>query len=86
VTWRAFIGEWPGDHRTEADERGLTWERARDVLAGFAGEALLLEGGADGCDVCAGNARQCIDELRVLPEGTEWSGDIDWDELRLIRE
>jgi hypothetical protein len=27
VTWRAFIGEWPGDHRTEADERGLTWER-----------------------------------------------------------
>lgn len=86
MTWRAFIGEWPGDHRTEADERGLTWERALDVLIAFAAESLELNLGGDGCPHCADKAGQCLSELSALPEGTEWSGDIDWDELRLIRE
>lgn len=85
-TWRAFIGEWPGDHRTVLHTYGLTWREARDVLLAFADEALELNVGDDGCPHCYEAAWVAVHELAELSEGTEWSGDIDWDELRLIRE
>jgi hypothetical protein len=89
MTWRAFIGEWPGDYRTELDLRGVPWGEARAALQGYAQEGLRINSGADGglvCPVCQDRARTSIAELEALPEGETWEGDIDWDELFLLPE
>lgn len=84
--WRAFIGEWPGSHRTFDDQCGLTWEQAREVLASFADETMRDNIPDEGCVDCYQAAMKAFNELGALPPDTEWKGDIDWNELRLFRE
>jgi hypothetical protein len=80
TTWRVFIGD-PG-RRTHTDLTGLTWLKARDVLLAFVREETS---GGEICDHCAGQARTAENSLVNLPEGSEWNGDLDWDELKLIK-
>lgn len=86
-TYRAFIGEWDDEDeadpfRTVRDARRLPWEAARRVLTSFARDILDV----DDCPWCKGYAQDALAELEALEPGSEWAGDIEHDDLRLIRE
>lgn len=87
MTWRVFVGQW-NDGAPEwahLDERGLTWEQARDRLIPEL-EAIRKDM-QDVCDACAGRAAAGIERLRSGPPDTELPEcEVDGEDYLLLRQ
>lgn len=84
MTWRAFVGAWGDDHRGRwVDESGLTWAEAR---AKINAHAAGFEPPPEGCTSCYEQAGEVLLELAELDDGAEWSGDLEGEDMLLIRE
>lgn len=80
ATWRAFYGTWSDpEWLTFVDERGLTWEQARQRLL-----SELAKWREDDCDYCRAHAAGIESELRVLAPDTPWEDEVEGDDLVLI--
>jgi hypothetical protein len=81
TTWRAYIGHDP--HSPKLDATGLTWEQARQKLLDHARGVYADNSGPDGCTYCRGYAEDAIIALAAVRPDTEWTGDLEIDDLRL---